>query len=82
MYHYVCRVLDKALAYDYLGIYSVLLGCSPKEGGGYTYTEKRDFENPLEACSYYFGSAESSVRRQIEDKLEAEGKNRYTGEKT
>jgi len=79
--HYICRTLNIAFAHDTeSNKYDVLLGCEPKEGGGYTFSNKREYENPLEAWSNYIMSVDSLLRRRLGDKLEAEGKNRYTGE--
>lgn len=37
-------------------------------------------ENPLESWSVFICRLDAKVRRKIGDKLEREGKNRYTGE--
>ncbi len=78
---YLCRVLNMALAFDdESGEYSILDGCAPQDGGGYTYASKAGYENPMEAISGFFGQAEMRMRRKIGDRLEAEDRDRYTGE--
>ena len=78
---YLCRVLNMALAFDdESGEYAILDGCAPQDGGGYTYATKSEFENPIEAVSAFFGQAEIRMRRKIGDRLEAEDRDRYTGE--
>ena len=78
---YLCRVLNMALVFDEeLCQYAVLDGCAPKDGGGYTFSKKVDYENPMEAVSAFFGQAEMRVSRKIGDRLEVEGRDRYTGE--
>lgn len=78
---YLCRVLNMAFAFDEeSGKYAILDGCAPQDGGGYTSTSVVECENPMEAVSGFFGQAEMRMSRKIGDRLEAEGRNRYTGE--
>lgn len=78
---YLCRVLNMALAFDdETQQYAVLDGCTPQDGGGYTYATKLEYENPVEAVSGFFGRAEMRMGRKIGDRLEVEGRDRYTGE--
>lgn|GEM_PF-1231856 len=79
--HHICRTLTVAFAHDEeSNKYDVLLGCEPKEGGGYNFNECREYENPIEAWSNYIMTVDALLRRRLGDKLEAEGKNRYTGQ--
>ena len=77
---HLCRILNMALALDdKSGKYAILDGCAPQDGGGYTYAEKAEFENPMEAISIFFGKAEMRMRRKIGDQPEAKERDRYTG---
>ena len=42
--------------------------------------EAEAFANPIKAWATYWDAVDCAVRRRIGDMLEAEGKNRYTGE--
>ncbi len=80
---YICRTLSIAYAHDLdTDKYAVLLGCTSDGAGGLRYESKLEYENPLEAWSVYIMRADALLRRRLGDKLEAEGKNRYTGRRT
>lgn len=77
---YICRTLNIAFAHDLeTDKYAVLLGCASDGDSGFQYDSKLEFENPLEAWSVYLMRADALLRRRMGDKLEAEGKDRFTG---
>lgn len=77
---YICRTLNIAFAHDLeTDKYAVLLGCASDGIGGFSYEDKLEYDNPLEAWSVYIMRADALLRRRLGDKLEAEGKDRFTG---